>query len=288
MNQPEVGAYSVGLVLGILLGAFTCALGFIVLAAWVGRVGSANFVQQYQDLIGSIITLIGALFAVGVVLKQIRHAEADAAQERAHAKMLSDREQQQVFDLAAEALDRRSSAARTLMPGALAAVNGYAENCLQIMDSMRVQHSAPADPCAFAPAMVLAPFPSPPRDAILDLRDCVEPAPADVQEAILDLVVTVQIQNSRLLSLYRSVSGQRFSPFVQIGPQEIARRIVEALDVYARSSALYDYARRRTEHAERDLDFVSAAFNNDMDDSNYPEVHRLIESNYRTIDYKPV
>ena len=75
---------------------------------------------------------------------------------------------------------------------------------------------------------------------------------------------------------------------MQIGPQEIARRIVEALDVYARSSALYDYARRRTEHAERDLDFVSAAFNNDMDDSNYPEVHRLIESNYRTIDYKPV
>lgn len=254
MEGDDTEAFGIGVV-GVLLGVAATLLAIPL----VGAVRYRQFIYDYQGLIGAVLTLLAGLIALWGILRQMKQTQA-----------LADKEQ-----------ERHRYGARTLMPVALSEISSYASECLKGLCLIRPGLDTPLDDQFKPPPKFIArlgAIQSPPRDVILDLKECVLSAPADVQDAISTLVSQLQIQTSRLKAMVETFTTNTAFSDLETTPQRVDERIVDMLALHASASALFDYARRRSEHPEKP-NLTNAALNNDIRDGEYPNVYALMSDN---------
>jgi hypothetical protein len=167
-------------------------------------------VDKYQTLIAGLLALFGAWLTVRKLTEQIRQAETLEADRR----------------------ERRNLAARTVMPATLTELIEYAMACIHFLGQFHPRELGQV----VAPEGVEAP--RVPAEALLNLRECVQFGDEIVAEVIADMMSQIQIQHSRLASITRPRDGEIILPL------NIEVCLVDAVEVYARASKLFPYARR--------------------------------------------
>ena len=254
-HNRERGMYLVGLALGTAAGVFfaSCVIiGLLVLR-------DVGLLDQYQTLIGVFVALVAAGLPLWLVSKQIY----------------------QVYEIAGDQRERSNYAARALMPMALAALSDYAAECLRMVVPFYWQ--APNPLGRIVAQGPLPPQPPIPTETIAVFRDCILMADDSPRLAAAELLAKLQIQHSRFRTLRSRLSGREQPAGFYVTRDNINQAILDALEVYARTSLLFDYARRATEdvaHTIEPRDMVSAANNHDIDDEDFVDVHQMIERRF--------
>jgi hypothetical protein len=203
-----IDGFNLGLIFGALLGI---TLPFLLL---VGL--HFKHLQDWQELIGGILALFGAAGAVFAVIKQIAHTQ-EIEDDRRHRQMY---------------------AARAMMPHALTSLCDYAECCCkELRDIIRDAHLPDNHQALLIPETFR--FPAIPTTSMEPLNQLLQFGDREIQNAIAALMQYLQVQQSR--GSIRSIEPN------QIFAYQYYSRIAEALEVYARTSALFAYARGTTE-----------------------------------------
>lgn len=129
------------------------------------------------------------------------------------------------------------------MPAALSELCGYAQKCVNLLlplmprtsDEQRVTGQ-------------LAEIPPIPHEALFALGESIEFGEDRVAEAIADLIRKIQIQHARVVSV-----RQRLALDQLVMRTNITDYIVDAVEVFARASKLFPYARRETDEPPDEL-----------------------------------
>lgn len=240
---------------------FGCLIGFVFTAfIFVAPLGLdwKIILKEYQDLIAGLVALVAAGFTILVINRQIMQAERLAEDNRR----------------------RRGYAARSMMPSALSSMSNYAQQCakipLHVIENSTVDEGLLiAQPVANRP-----PVPLIPAGELSVLRDCIECADEAIQMQIADLISQLQIQNSRLRGLYSEIDDDKEHALTRHYVEEL---VIDALELYARSSMLFDYARRKTEDGsgEPKLEqMYNAAILFSIRDHVFPEIHKTLNRRY--------
>ena len=172
---------------------------------------------NYQTFIAGVFALVGAGLTVRYVRKQIKQSDDQEIERRR----------------------RQNLAARAMMPAALSDICHYSENCVKILRPLlpALSETLVSDKIHTVPEI--------PVEALFTLRQSVEFGSNEIALNIADLIRKLQIQHSRL----RSTQTRLLLP----GEGELVLRaniidyIIDALEVHARASNLFHYARREGE-----------------------------------------
>ncbi len=167
--------------------------------------------NRYQSLIGAIATLVAAYFAYRAVRRQI-----DQNERHAHDRVVRD-----------------ADAAKAVLPLSLTAVCDYAVECMQQLAAA----ATPADAQMPWPPHELPTFPS---AVISPLEAGVRHADRVQAKMISDLILTAQIQSSRLKKLSMIMNATYGASYRNYN---IENGIYDAAALYARAAALFDFAR---------------------------------------------
>ena len=169
------------------------------------------WLNRYQTLIGAALALGGAFLAFSAVRQQIAQAERHAA----------DKEK------------RDSNAARAVVTHALSKLNGYASGCVRALKSCR-----PTEGQHFARGRLH--LPEFPEEVIPVLQDAVRYSDPPVAAQFADLIAQTQVQKARIES---AVNKSNDSEQSDLTFTELQDRIIDAMDMYARTEILFDYGR---------------------------------------------
>jgi hypothetical protein len=199
---------------------------------------------NYQTVIAGAFALGAAIWTVIMINKQIKQAN-DQETDRRH---------------------RRNRAARSMMPAALSALCDYSERSVNILLPLltRMQQEEPAA------TEIVEDIPTIPVDALSTLRECIEFGEDEIEANVAALIRKLQVQHSRLRGIKAELLSEKTLP-----SDNVTAYVLDALEVYARSTSLLSYARRETEDAATELtefDFVSAAHNCNIWDNRSPEI----------------
>ncbi|RUX75595.1 hypothetical protein EN925_19635 [Mesorhizobium sp. M7A.F.Ca.US.006.04.2.1] len=182
---------------------------------------SSNFhwewLYDYQTLIAGLVALAGAWWGVRAINMQMR----------------------QEICLEAERLASRRAAARATLPLSLSLLSEYAEECASILRSLLdrcVDGSLPR-------SVKVKDFPTPPAEAIQAFKEMTEVSLPTDRETLAATLTKIQIQRSRISSIVPKRRPERMI----VAAANLEEYILDAAEIYARSAALYDYARRKTE-----------------------------------------
>ena len=214
--------FNMDVLFGILLGI---AVPFVV---WVATqdipvavdkapVQPDIVVHAYQDLIAGIMALIGAAAAVAAVMHQIR----------------------QTREIENERRERRNYAARAMMPHALASLCTYARGCSDALRSVVDEAPSPHLADVHWPDHVA--IPALPDAAMATLKECIEFGDREIQLRLAKLIEQLQIQHVRVIEphhIFDRIEGDWYYQMIE-----------DALEIHARATMLFDYARRRNENA---------------------------------------
>jgi hypothetical protein len=210
-------------------------------------------IYNYQTLIAGFAAFAGAVLTVLVINKQIREASRQESERRR----------------------RQNLAARAMMPAALSEICFYSERCISLL---RTLLPATGEHRVFGHFNEV---PAVPAEALFTLRQSIEFGDDRVAEAIADLIRKIQIQHTRIIG----TKSRLLSPDETVLRTNLLDYIVDALEVHARASNLFRYARRETEHApaEPNSDNVKLSARNCglWDDIN-SEIFGRIEKMYGT------
>lgn len=210
----------------------------IVLGVLIGLAASILFaspwnwehgLKDYQELVVGVLSLAGAAGAVIAVMRQVAHAQ----------------------EMEDERLMRSMQSARTVMPQALSVLCAYAKDCGAALRET-VNGVPPGDDHEWAE---LPPdrIPRIPESPIPILRECAQFGNSDLQLCIAKLSQTLQVQAARLSQL--DEGGRNSAYFYNL--------VDDMLEVYARASSLFSYARMITDQAPSEPmlnDMRTAAF----------------------------
>ncbi|MBZ9741020.1 MULTISPECIES: hypothetical protein [unclassified Mesorhizobium] len=176
-----------------------------------------TWLYDYQTLLTGVLALGGAWWGVRAINLQMNQ-EAQAEADR---------------------LSSRRAAARATLPLSLSLLSEYAEECALILKEL-------LDKCvdgSLPRAIEVKEFPTPPAEVIQAFKEMTEVSlPAD-RETLAAILTKIQIQRSRI----RSIPPERRPLEMIIAATNLEEYILDAAEIYARSSALYEYARRKSE-----------------------------------------
>ncbi len=178
-----------------------------------------KFLHDWQDLLGGLAAVAAAFVGGRYILKQIAYAKA---RDEMRAR-------------------KEHASARSMLPLALASISKYAAACSKALKKL---HAASSDQAVPESALQSLEPPQLPYDAISELKPLVQVAGEDVGLAVADLLGEIQILDSRLTGLREPRDSTSVHVVVVAFLEDV---ILNALKVYARASALYDYGRRKTE-----------------------------------------
>ncbi|MBN9081362.1 MAG: hypothetical protein J0I16_07665 [Rhizobiales bacterium] len=200
-----------------IFGWFFTVFSFIfgcMLGVAVADREASDWLFRWSTLIAGVFALAGAAVTVWQIRKQISQSQ-----------MLSDRER-----------DAESYAARSILPLALSEICEYSASCLKqqkaIFDAIRTGDN---------PDIV---FPKLSPSLIGYLRDAVRYSKSPYAKKIADLIAHFQVQQARLRDLQEEVLRRGASG---VFPPYLDQAILDAAEVYALASSLFDYARRQEE-----------------------------------------
>lgn len=199
---------------------------FDAITWWIGRF---RWLYDYQTIIAGAAALYAARWSVRAIESQIQ--QADDANKAQLA---------QVEQIEADRKDARRSAARAVLPLALASVSQYAE---RTAETLRVVH--PHCVGGVLPAAIPLPtFPGLPENIITPIKEMIEAADKEDRSFIWQMLVRIQVLQSRISSLVSSHAR----PGSFVTSSNLEAYILDAAEIYARASRLFEFARGAAEH----------------------------------------
>jgi hypothetical protein len=231
--------------LGLLIGI---AASFIVVVSM-----QHETFKEYQELIAGSMALIGAAGAVVAVMYQIRHTQ----------------------NIEDERRNRQMYAARSMMPHALSSLCEYAESCCAELRNVLGDARPPHDP----EQVKLPDFFSLARVSDLQiepLQQLLQFGEPEVQDRISELMRSLQIQQSRLNNRGFFVANNL------IFARQYYTLIANTLEIYARASKFFSYARGREQEVPAVCkdDISSAAFSCGFDPE-WRDLQKYIDKDWR-------
>lgn len=173
-----------------------------------------GWLYDYQTLLTGLLALAGAWWGVRAINMQVTQ---EARRE-------------------AERMASRRAAARATLPLSLSLLCRYAEECASILKDL-------LDKCvdgALPRTVDVKEFPDPPAEAIQAFKEMTEVSvPAD-RETLAVILGEIQVQRAKISSIASGFHGM----FVPVTTLE--EYIIDTAEIYARSIALYKYARRKS------------------------------------------
>ncbi|RWD62317.1 MAG: hypothetical protein EOS36_15455 [Mesorhizobium sp.] len=171
---------------------------------------------DYQTLITGLLALAGAWWGVRAINMQMTQ-EARAEADR---------------------LASRRAAARATLPLSLSLLSEYAEECVVVLNDLLEKCVDDA-----LPNSARFTFPAPPAEAIQSFKEMTEVSLPSDRETLAAILTKIQIQRSRI----SSITPQKRSPHMIVARANLEEYVLDAAEIYARSAALYEYARRKSE-----------------------------------------
>lgn len=214
------------------------------------------WLNRYQTLIAAILALAAAAVSVYFLRRQI--AQADVHEQ--------------------ERYKRQHAAARAVLQLTLTDICDYAKKSAlafhgvleAIGNDGRVLRPIPFDP------------PPVPEQPIEQLRDFIASTDAHRSAIVSELIKEIQVHSARsktdAVNIRAPEQGDALVPKVQI-----VEYLVDAAEIYARASMLFDYARRRSEQfpsVPKQADISAALFNIRFGLTDEPAIRELIERRY--------
>jgi hypothetical protein len=190
-------------------------------------------IYNFQTLITGAMALVGAVWTVVTINKQIRQANTLEAERRA----------------------RKHLVARAMSANSLSSLTAYSEQCLTILSTL-----ASATGTQTIEAVTMDEIPPIPSEALLTLGQCLEFGDEPIRKDIESLIHKLQIQQSRLRSL-KSWLGDEDKLVVRSNVLDFK---IDALEIYARCAKLFLYSRGQSDFKTGEPtsdDLISAAQN---------------------------
>ena len=201
--------FNLDVLFGILVGI---AVPFSIL------IGMGEGIKAWQDLTAGILGVLGGAGAVIGVMYQIRHAQETEDERR----------------------ERQMYAARSMMPHALASICEYAELCAAQLRAVVGEGSPPKDPDRVTlPARFDLPRVS--ELPLSSLEQLLQFGDSPIQDRLSTLMDRLQIQQSRIANRSGHVVDNA------VFARWYYTLIVDTLELHARASALFHFARRETD-----------------------------------------
>lgn len=197
-----------------------------VISDALSAIGSLRWVDS--TLITGMAAVSAAALSVREVRRQIRSSDAASRQQIDHATVLENQRR-----------DARRAANRGVLPLTLAALSQYAEVNAGLLDGLRdstVREVLPK-------GTKIPSFADLPSGIIAALKEMIESVEPSERGAFTRLLMDVQIESSRLSSIEHS--SRRGGT---ITADNIDAYILGQAAIYARTAALYDFGRFKTEH----------------------------------------
>lgn len=198
----------------------------VVVSEALSAIGSLRWIDT--TLVTGIAAVGAAALSVREVRRQIRSSDAASKQQIDHAT-----------DLEKQRRDARRAANRGVLPLTLAALSQYAERNSALLEALRerTEHGA------LVKGTAIPDFADLPSEIIAALKEMIESVEPTERGAFTRLLMDVQIESSRLSGLEHR--GKRDGI---ITTSNIDAHILGQAAIYARTSALYNFARSKTEH----------------------------------------
>ena len=198
---------------------------------------------DWQTLIAALLALAGAWLTVKKIGDQIRQTE----------------------QLADSARSRQERATKAVLPLALSELSRYAQDCILLVNRFITEQRSTG--------LLTTEAPRAPADVIRVLQDSVRYSGADVASQIAVLLGKIQVQQARLGNLCAHYRTEEITEHAGVDA------IIDAADVYARTGALFDYARDIEGVRKRSSsdELVSALHNCSIWDDDHPAMRRIDE-----------
>jgi hypothetical protein len=212
--------------------------------AVVRWIGTFRWLEDYQTLIAGLAALLAARWSVRAILLQIKKDD-----RAVRAQMM------QVERIESERKIARHTAVRATLSLSLSALCNYAQNCGLLLHGLLLSCENEV-----LPASARVPeFPPLPDGAIATIKELIEFSDAPLVRTLSQLSAKLQVQSSRLRGLKRD-----FVVGTNINQLLLEAYTLDATEVYARCSALFDYARSNTEEPPPELTLpeISRAIHN--------------------------
>jgi len=187
---------------------------------------NSYIIKEYQTLLAGLIALFCAAGTVIAIFHQIRSRETIAEQQRS----------------------RRSFATRSVLPNALTQLCSYADDSVTFMSILRREANQRRAPDQQLPG--LRPPPEIPTDSVGIIRECIEHADQEPAKEMADLLSKLQIQNTRMVGTQAQLRANILPAIHSLDDY-----LLDALEIFARASALFEYARRETDEVPNGIDY---------------------------------
>ncbi|AIC27062.1 hypothetical protein IE4771_CH01945 [Rhizobium etli bv. mimosae str. IE4771] len=208
--------------IGILPGLLAFAVLRRVVWAFQSQ-PSGKVVNDAITAIGSLkwfdTTLVGGLVAVGAAYVSVRAVRDQI---------------RQVADVEADRINAKRTAARAVLPVTLSTICDYAATCARMTHDLlpHCQRGRLPDECK------LPEFPELPSSSISVIKEIVEYVEPHHRMVFAELASSMQVQRSRLRNMSKDIAGGFGAK-----ESELLQYVVDALEVHARATALFAYAR---------------------------------------------
>jgi hypothetical protein len=171
------------------------------------------WLNRYQTLLTGILAFGSAAVTVGYLRKQVRQVEETESRQRG----------------------RDNYAARAILPLVLSSICEYAERSILTLNEF--------DPEEHDPSQL--DLPDLPPDLIDPLRECVRYSDRPEAKQLADLLHWLQVQSTRQRGLHSDLQSKSATRI--IARHDVDKAIIDAADLYALASRLFDYGRRAEE-----------------------------------------
>lgn len=235
--------FGFGFAMGVVAGIATATLGALAFVAAT----QLDWLEKWQTLAAGVMALGAAIATVLYIRKQIA----------------------QVYELSEVQRARELLAARAMLPVTLSRLCSHAEACV---GALLPHYMADNDGVVQRAAFIV---PSIPKDDLSDLVLCVRHGDTTLQQAVSKLLSNLQVQTSRLRDFAAAMENYHGS--------DVSEFIADAVEVYARASSLFDFARQETDEVSENptlQEMQSAANNLHIWRQGFLNVHLFIEGRY--------
>lgn len=199
------------------------ALGFILgMAAWDKAPPSStdSWLYRWQTLIGAFVALIAAGIGAWFINKQIATARRIEEEKR----------------------QLRQTAIRAVLPLSLSELCDYA---MRSSARLKELHEACNDQILDQHSDVDRSFPQLPKEVSSIFRDFIECSTAPQARPLIDILSMIQVQSSR----FRSIEAHHDEAEL-LTQHYIEALIIENAELYARSAAVFEFARFKSDTCE--------------------------------------
>ena len=193
------------------------------------------WLHQWQTLAAGLIAIAAAWIGASAINRQIQ-------QSNKHEE---------------ERIKRKLKAARVVFPLTLSALCEYSEECARYLNTV---HSFCKGDVVQPPASRMPERPVLPSEILTGLTVMAEAANDDVAGWINKLAARLQVQYARVRSMHSGFFTDYRSSRITTA-EDIEEYVIDAAKIYASASALFDFARAKTEAAPQTLtwDNISSA-----------------------------